>query len=415
VTSIYVPSTGPEDWQWLLASPGLQWKRDYSAMSLADAWESCGEWPKAVEPVLEGSELAGLRPLIGLPEHVVPLPGGATASQTDLFVLARRADRGLVAIAVEGKVAEPFGETVGEWRRDAGDGKRARLSHLLEVLELDDNGDLDGLRYQLVHRTASALIEAERFGATDALMLVHSFSPSHASFDDFARFCRGVGAHAELNAIHSVGERRGIGLHLGWVTDTPPDRPMPPRLGQRFDRALSFARDVHGEQLRKGTDIPYIAHLLGVASLVLEDGGSEDEAIAALLHDAAEDAGGEETLNLIRKRFGRRVGEIVAGCSDTFETPKPAWKKRKQDYIDHLADADEGIVRVSLADKLHNARAILYDLHVVDEELWSRFKAAPAEVLWYYESLTAVFVARGAGPMAHELQRVVAAIAARVV
>ncbi|MDP9294670.1 MAG: HD domain-containing protein [Actinomycetota bacterium] len=191
--------------------------------------------------------------------------------------------------------------------------------------------------------------------------------------------------------------------------------PADQQLGPRFDRALSLARELHTKQQRKGSDIPYLAHLLGVASLVLEDGGSEDEAIAALLHDAVEDQGGQQTLGLIRKQFGKRVAEIVLACSDTDVVPKPPWKARKQAYIDHIADPalDQGILRVSLADKLHNARAILFDLHVVEDELWERFSADRSEVLWYYESLADAFAARNAGPMVQELGRVLAEIAAK--
>jgi (p)ppGpp synthase/HD superfamily hydrolase len=181
-------------------------------------------------------------------------------------------------------------------------------------------------------------------------------------------------------------------------------------LGERFDSALSLARELHSDQRRKGSEIPYLAHLLGVASLVLEDGGSEDEAIAALLHDAVEDQGGAPTLALIRQRFGEQVAEIVEGCSDTDVVPKPPWKERKQAYIDHLAHANPSVLRVSLADKLHNARAILFDLELVGDAVWDRFKADRTETIWYYESLVAAFAERDAGPMVPELQRVVSAI-----
>jgi hypothetical protein len=412
MTSIYVPSDGSEDWQWLLAQPGLHWKHGYSAMALADAWEAGDPWPAIVREALDRSDLAGLELLIGLPEHEVSLAGGATASQTDLFVLARHPNRGLVSIAVEGKAEEPFGETVGEWRRSDSPGKRERLSQLLGLLGLPDDDALNELRYQLLHRTASALLEADRFGARDALMLVHSFSPSHTSFPDFQAFCAALGAPAQAGTINPAGERSGISLHLGWVSDDPPARPAPPHLGHRFDRALRLARELHAEHHRKGSDIPYLAHLLGVTSLVLEDGGSEDEAIAALLHDAVEDQGGQQTLNLIRQRFGRRVADIVAGCSDTDVTPKPPWKERKQAYIDHLATADESVRRVSLADKLHNARAIRFDLEIVGDALWDRFNADRTETIWYYESLVGAFAARSSSPMVQELRRVVADIVA---
>jgi hypothetical protein len=177
-------------------------------------------------------------------------------------------------------------------------------------------------------------------------------------------------------------------------------------LGPRFEDALVYATRTHAPQARKGTGVPYVAHLLSVAALVVEDGGDEDEAIAALLHDAVEDQGGEARLEEIRTRYGDRVAEIVRECSDTDETPKPAWRKRKTDYIAHVATATPGAVRVSLADKLHNARAVLYDYRALGEELWERFNPE-ADQLWYYRSLVAAFRARTDGPMVQELDRVV--------
>lgn len=167
-------------------------------------------------------------------------------------------------------------------------------------------------------------------------------------------------------------------------------------LGPRYDEALVYAAGVHRDQLRKGTKTPYIAHLLAVSALVIEDGAragavSEDEAIAALLHDAAEDQGGEERLADIRARFGDRVAEIVAACSDTFEDPKPPWRERKEAYIARLSvEGDVGILRVSLADKLHNARQILEDYREVGDALWERFNR-DADTPWYYRTLAEVF------------------------
>ncbi|WP_217922222.1 HD domain-containing protein [Miltoncostaea oceani] len=184
-------------------------------------------------------------------------------------------------------------------------------------------------------------------------------------------------------------------------------------LGPRFRDALVYAAEVHADQRRKGSDTPYVSHLLAVAALVIEDGAaagqlSEDEVIAALLHDAPEDQGGKERLADIRDRFGKRVAEIVAACSDTFETPKPPWRERKQAYLDHLAETtDTGVLRVSLADKVHNARAVLADYRVLGDELWPRFNR-DADTPWYYRSLVAVFSERAPGPLAGELARTVA-------
>ena len=185
-------------------------------------------------------------------------------------------------------------------------------------------------------------------------------------------------------------------------------------LSRRFDEALVYATHLHEGAFRKETSIPYVSHLLAVCSRVLEDGGSEDEAIAALLHDAVEDAGGEGRLRAIRARFGERVAAIVAGCSDTDEDPKPPWRERKERYIRHLrAEADASTLRVSLADKLHNACAVLRDHRAFGEAVWGRFNAPAGDQLWYYESLVAVFRERTPGPMADELAEVVAEIRGR--
>lgn len=189
-----------------------------------------------------------------------------------------------------------------------------------------------------------------------------------------------------------------------------------PKLGEAFAAALNFAADKHRTQVRKGGDIPYVGHLLSVAGLVIEAGGGETEAIAALLHDSAEDAGGEATLAEIREVFGAAPADIVAECSDTVETPKPPWRQRKQAYIEHLEHASDGAVLVSLADKLDNARGLLRDHRRHGEDLWQRFTVHdPAEHLWYYTSLLAVFRRRRPGCwMVDELGRVIDELAARV-
>ena len=169
-----------------------------------------------------------------------------------------------------------------------------------------------------------------------------------------------------------------------------------------------LACELHAGQVRKGSrGIPYVGHLLGVASIVIEDGGDEDEAIAALLHDAPEDQGGEATLARIRDEYGERVAEIVEACTDTLENPKPPWRERKERYIAHLEEAPQDVLRVSLADKVHNARAILADYREVGEELWSRFRGTREESLWYYRTLADLFSRRRPGPLADELRRTV--------
>ena len=166
---------------------------------------------------------------------------------------------------------------------------------------------------------------------------------------------------------------------------------------KRFDDALLYAVDVHRDQVRKGSSIPYVTHLLGVASIVGESGGSEDEVIAALLHDAIEDT--DVTYTALADRFDKPVADIVSACSDTDVTPKPAWEKRKKDYIAHVVGASESVRLVSAADKLANARSVLADLRVLGDELWSRFKGGKDGTLWYYRSLVSVFAIAGSSPI----------------
>ena len=175
----------------------------------------------------------------------------------------------------------------------------------------------------------------------------------------------------------------------------------------RFDEALLFARAAHSEQTRKATRVPYFAHLMGVASLVLEAGGDEDLAIAALLHDVVEDCGGRPMLKELERRFGKRVAEIVESCSDSFTTPKPPWRERKEYYLKHLktAGADERLV--SAADKLHNARSILRDYRNLGEEVWQRFQGKRDGTLWYYRSLVNEFQRKHRNSLADELSEVV--------
>ncbi len=163
------------------------------------------------------------------------------------------------------------------------------------------------------------------------------------------------------------------------------------RLGTRFQNALSYAFRLHRGQYRKRTRIPYIAHLLAVAGLVLEYGGDEDLAIAALLHDAVEDQGGEKTLEQIRRRFGHRVASVVEECSDRLTVRKPPWRARKRVYLVHLRTASDGARLVSLADKVHNAGMIVKDLGFVGDRVWTRFGGGKNGTLWYYRSLADVF------------------------
>jgi (p)ppGpp synthase/HD superfamily hydrolase len=164
------------------------------------------------------------------------------------------------------------------------------------------------------------------------------------------------------------------------------------KLGPRFLRAFNFAAEKHAGQARKASTIPYIAHLMGVASLVLEFGGDEDLAIAALLHDVVEDCGGAPMLKEVRRRFGSRVAKIVDGCTDSDTYPKPPWRKRKETYIQHLRNADRDTRLVSAADKLNNVRSILSDYREVGEAVWERFAGGREGTLWYYRALLQEFL-----------------------
>jgi GTP pyrophosphokinase len=178
-------------------------------------------------------------------------------------------------------------------------------------------------------------------------------------------------------------------------------------LTERFESALVYATRLHAKQRRKRSSVPYLAHLLGVTSLVLEDGGDEDEAIAALLHDAVEDQGGFETLEEIRQRFGSEVAEIVDGLTDAYTLPKPPWKERKEDYIASLRSANPPVIRVSLADKVYNARATLRDIRHEGEAGWERFNGGKEGTLWYYRQLIHEFEFHGSRSLLSELIRIV--------
>jgi GTP pyrophosphokinase len=178
-------------------------------------------------------------------------------------------------------------------------------------------------------------------------------------------------------------------------------------LGPRFNEAFLFAAEKHGLQTRKKTGIPYISHLMSVAALVLEAGGGEEEAIAALLHDVVEDCGGHPVLDEIRERFGERVASIVAGCTDAYTTPKPPWKARKLEYLDHLRSASEDIRLVSAADKLHNVRTILADYRKDGDSVWERFSGHRDGTLWYYRAVLDVLREGKPNRLVDELHRVV--------
>ena len=178
-------------------------------------------------------------------------------------------------------------------------------------------------------------------------------------------------------------------------------------LTHRFSEALIYAATLHAQQRRKLSGEPYLAHLLAVAAIVMEHGGNEDEAIAALLHDAVEDQGGLPTLEEIRRRFGPTVAEIVEGCTDATVTPKPPWRPRKEAYIARLQNAPASVRLVSAADKLHNARSILREYRRGGPSLWDSFRGGREGTLWYYRTVVETLRQSAPTPLVEELDRTV--------
>jgi hypothetical protein len=214
----FAPADEPTDWQRLLGDPVLHWKTGRSAKSIAYSWTEAKGFPSEVQAVLDESDAESLHELeflIGIPEHEVPLPGGDRPSQNDVFVLAKGSD-GLVSITVEGKVSEPFDKPVDKRFSKPTPGETTRLAFLLDVLVLDRD-DVGEIGYQLLHRTASAILEARRFGARHAVMLVHSFSQELQHFDDYTGFVGLYGQTAEPNQLFEARQLGDITLYLGWV------------------------------------------------------------------------------------------------------------------------------------------------------------------------------------------------------
>jgi (p)ppGpp synthase/HD superfamily hydrolase len=178
-------------------------------------------------------------------------------------------------------------------------------------------------------------------------------------------------------------------------------------LSERFEQALLYAHELHGDQYRKGTPVPYMAHLMGVASLVLEYGGDDEQAVAALLHDAIEDCGHRTSYEEIHRRFGDRVTEIVRACTDSDATPRPPWRERKEAYVARVTHEPEDARLVSAADKLYNVRTVVKDYRLTGHEVWSRYTGDAADVLWYYRALVDAFRQAGPHPIVDELDRAV--------
>lgn len=188
-------------------------------------------------------------------------------------------------------------------------------------------------------------------------------------------------------------------------------------LKKRFEQALVYVAQLHNAQTRKVTGVPYVSHLLGVTSIALEHGADEDEAIAALLHDAVEDQGGAATLAVIQREFGDRVAAIVEGCTDTDQDPKPPWRERKEAYIARIRSGEDehgpSIRLVSCSDKVYNARSVLNEHYRIGEEVWKRFTGRKTGTLWYYRAIYEAYIQFGETALTEELNRVVTELEAR--
>ena len=213
---ILTPTQSANDWKRLLAQPDLHWKAGASAMAAASSWEAADGLPPEVSAALDSgpAELRGLDLVLAVPEWEVPLPGGSTTSHTDVLAVASNT-YGLVVIGVEAKVDEPLGPTLGEKRAEASGGQQERLRYLHEVLGLSQQLP-DAIRYQLLHRSASALLTARRFHAHAAVMLVQSFSPESRWFEDFAAFVSALGTAGERGAVTKVPSAKAPSLYVGW-------------------------------------------------------------------------------------------------------------------------------------------------------------------------------------------------------
>ena len=215
---VYVPSRGPEDWQGLLADPELHWRTGFSARSTAHCWESAPGLPTEIRAILhQESKFESIEPLLIIPEHQVHLPGGTRPSQMDVWVLART-PAGLVSIGVEAKVAEPFGPTLQEWQASSSTGKLTRVAAIREIVGIGEDIP-SSVRYQLLHRTAATILEAERFFAPAAVTLIHAFNSPEESFVDFSTFAAMLGVVTPAkDTLLKVGNVRGRELYIGWVT-----------------------------------------------------------------------------------------------------------------------------------------------------------------------------------------------------
>lgn len=364
---IYVPAQRAHDWRALLADPGLHWRPGYSAHALARTWQDAVGFPPAIREALDASDaeaVSGLELLLGLPEHKVALPGGSRASQTDLFVLASNSAGRLVSVAVEGKAAEPFGPTVEKWLEGASPGKLERLAFLRETLAIRDEHALPAMRYQLLHRAAAAVVEARRFGAVAALMLVHSFGSNEDSLKDYQAFARLLGATPAQDAISFAKALDGVELLLGWVNDQAPAASHVSRINTASGRELDLEHPT-GEQIdvrdiasalskvcrfgAQALDFYSVAqHAVMVQRRVVE-AGHTGLALAALHHDSHE-AFTCDLPSPLKTLLQPSYGAITAGLDRTiasafqFSRPKTGSAAAKA-----IKDADDEILRAEAA------------------------------------------------------------------
>jgi len=249
VTRVRIPPRRPEDWRTLLADPSTQWRVGYSAYELAHAWQAADAFPPPVSAALATAPFGALELIFALPEHKVRMPGRGGDSATDLFVLARGTDGDLVTLAVEGKVGESFDKPVGEWLADPrGDraNRQDRLAGLAELLGLEVVR-LNDTSYQLLHRTAAALLEADRLNGAHAVLLVHSFSAKRAHLDEYRAFAHLLGASGEPDTVEPAGVRHGVELHVCWVADRARAQAHQGEPEPVLREALDWLRDTYRE------------------------------------------------------------------------------------------------------------------------------------------------------------------------
>lgn len=381
-------SNNLEQWRSMLASPDRQWKQGFSAYELAHEWgkQSTGEFPESVSIVLDSANssiVKHAKPAYLFPEYKVYLDTKKAPSQNDLYILAK-SNREDIVIMVEGKVEEPFGEIVGKWLTDKIT-RRNRLDFLCKTIGL--NNIPDHIHYQLLHRTASVIIEANRIDAKYGMMMVHSFSEHHSGFKEYEDFLSLYGLKAEKNNVVGPVTINEINLFFTWIVDnkSTPSLTKPPIFSRSnvIHQAIQVATIAHKSQSRKGTKIPYITHPYSVAMILAQEGYNDELIAAGILHDTLEDT--DITISDIELKFGKGIANIVEGCSE----PNKAlpWKERKTHTLKYLETASDDIRIVTCADKLHNIRSMSEDHQTLGDSLWSKFNQGRDQQGWYYRGL----------------------------